>query len=359
MERPVDIDLTSDDKVALRGFLQRSEVRLSTFHRTATALLSGAGVLVLLPALGRDAIVNVVRQLLTSELALSKILLTLCVGLVLFSVLIVIWLLLVELTRFFFHANHLGSGVDTTFTTRFALSSIRVPSDELSLNGRDKLQGIRRQPAVLEQLFSSNARVRSVIDARIAAYPSNELPTDDASRAATLSEMAGTRDRTLLEEVAKTEYTLVRHALRIQVIVLRYMKALLVVILSLLLMFVLTALEAEKSTFGEASQSWMSVIFLIWAVAGLIATSSPVRWLTSILQNEGAKRTGIRFDIELVKLEKVMSTVTTIVSTVAISAGISLVIESSDRSSHVLPLIFSVLILMTHIGVVVSLKRQS
>jgi hypothetical protein len=354
----MNIDLTPDDKAALRGFLQRSEVRFSTFHRIATALLSGAGVLVLLPALGRDAIVNVVRQLLASDHTFSDILLTICVGLVLFSVLIVIWLLLVELTRFYFHANHLGSGEDTVFTTRFTLSSLQLPSDELSLKGQGKLQDIRRQPAVLEQLFSSNARVRSAIDARISAYSDIEPPTDDASRAIALSRLAGTRDRTLLEEVAKTEYTLVRHALRIQVIVLRYMKALLVVILSLLLMFFLTALEAGNSTFSETSQSWMSVFFLIWAVAGLFVTSSPVRWLTSILQNEGAKRTGIRYDSELVKIEKVMSSVTIIVATMAITSGIALALESSDRNSHILPIVFSIVILMTHIGVVVSLKRQ-
>jgi len=355
----MDIDLTSDDRAALRGFLQRSEVRLSTFHRTATALLSGAGVLVLLPALGRDAIVNVVRQLLASDRTFSDILLTICVGLVLFSVLIVIWLLLVELTRFYFHANNLDSGENTAFTTRFALSSLRVPSDELSLKGQDKLQSIRRQPEVLEQLFSSNARVRSAIDARISAYSGIEPPANDASRATALSRLAGTRDRTLLEDVAKTEYTLVRHALRIQVIVLRYMKALLVVILSLMLMFTLTAFDAGNSTFGETSQSWMSVFFLIWAVTGLFVTSSPVRWLTSILQNEGAKRTGIRYDSELVKLEKIMATVTTIVATVAITSGISLALESSDRNSHLLPIVVSIVILMTHIGVVVSLKRQS
>lgn len=355
----MDTELTPDDKAALRGFLQRSEVRLSTLHRTATALLSGAGVLVLLPALGRDAIVNVTRQLLESERTLSDILLTICVGAVLYSVLIVVWLLLVELTRFYFHSNHLDSGSNTTFTTRFALSSLRVPSDELSSGSQNRLHDIRRQPAVLEQLFSSNPRVRSAIDARISAYPGIEQPTDDVSRAATLSRLAGTRDRTLLEEVAKTEYTLVRHALRIQVIVLRYMKALLVVILSLLLIFALTALETESKTFGETSQAWMSSFLVIWAVAGLSATSSPIRWLTSILQNEGVNRTGIRYDSDFVKLEKVMSVIATIVATLAIAAGISLTLESNNRSTHVLPLICSVFALISHVGFVISIKRQN
>ena len=40
--------LEPDERAAIRAFLQRSEVRLSTVHRVATALLSGAGLMVLL-----------------------------------------------------------------------------------------------------------------------------------------------------------------------------------------------------------------------------------------------------------------------------------------------------------------------
>lgn len=38
-----------DARNAMRAFLQRSEVRLSTMHRIANAFLSGAGLLVLFP----------------------------------------------------------------------------------------------------------------------------------------------------------------------------------------------------------------------------------------------------------------------------------------------------------------------
>ena len=45
--------LDPDERAAIRAFLQRCEVRLSTVHRVATALLSGAGLMVLLPAIVR------------------------------------------------------------------------------------------------------------------------------------------------------------------------------------------------------------------------------------------------------------------------------------------------------------------
>ena len=44
---PADLSYTADERAAMRAFLQRCEVRLSTMHRVATALLSGAGILVL------------------------------------------------------------------------------------------------------------------------------------------------------------------------------------------------------------------------------------------------------------------------------------------------------------------------
>src|SRR3954447_13432052 len=65
--------MSGDERAAIRGFLQRSEVRLSTVHRVATALLSGAGLMVLLPAIARDSIVSVIRALLTADLDLAHI----------------------------------------------------------------------------------------------------------------------------------------------------------------------------------------------------------------------------------------------------------------------------------------------
>ena len=61
-------DLSAEERSAVRAYLQRSEVRLSTMHRVASALLSGAGLMVLLPAVERDSVVSVVRALLTGRI---------------------------------------------------------------------------------------------------------------------------------------------------------------------------------------------------------------------------------------------------------------------------------------------------
>ena len=46
---PELVPLTADERAATRAFVARCEVRLSTLHRIAVGMLSGAGLLVVLP----------------------------------------------------------------------------------------------------------------------------------------------------------------------------------------------------------------------------------------------------------------------------------------------------------------------
>ncbi|MFP5487779.1 MAG: hypothetical protein ACLGHQ_05685, partial [Acidimicrobiia bacterium] len=66
MDGSDDVRLAADERAAARAFLPRSEVRLSTLHRTAVALLSGAGLLVVLPVVARDAVHGVLRALVAA-----------------------------------------------------------------------------------------------------------------------------------------------------------------------------------------------------------------------------------------------------------------------------------------------------
>jgi len=309
MEEASTVALTEDERVALRAFLQRAEVRLSTVHRTATALLSGAGVLVLLPALGRDAIVEVVGALLDDGLTPVRVLLALATLVVLGSILVVIWLLLIELTRFYFFSNHLQSERGATFTPRFTLTSLRLPRDELSIEGRSALLVERADPRTVDLLVPDNDRARRRIDDQVAAYEGldRHRTRSDLDRAEALLVLAGARDRDLLNEVVKVEYGMARHVLRVQVVVLRYIKALLVVLVSLLLMFVLAAIAGRAPELGPTAQRLLAAALAIWAPAALVLASSPVRWLGTLLRREGAVSSGIRYDRELTRLERVVA----------------------------------------------------
>ena len=64
-----DTELTISDeesRAAMRAFLQRSEVRLSTIHRVGQALLGGSALVLLLPLFLRDAFPQMMTVLIAS-----------------------------------------------------------------------------------------------------------------------------------------------------------------------------------------------------------------------------------------------------------------------------------------------------
>lgn len=314
-------ELTSDERAAMRAFLQRCDVRLSTMHRVATALLSGAGILVLLPAVERDAVLQVLRSLLVGPITWSRGLLVVAVVLSLGLALAVLWLVIIELTRFYFHANHVVHDGREVFTPRFTLTGLRLPTDELTPSVNQAYDDMHVADRTVRLLVPSNARSRSRIDRQMAAYPGLLEPTGhpDRDRAEGLFALAASERRTLVEECAKVEYGMVRHMLRLQVIVLRYVKALLVIVLTAIAAFTSAAAVNGETTVTAADQRWIAATFLVWAPAVLIVVSSPVRWLESLLRSEGAAHSGIR-DPELTQLEDVtakVSLVAWLVSTVA------------------------------------------
>lgn len=353
-------ELNSEDRAAMRAFLQRSDVRLSTIHRTATSLLSGAGVLVLLPALGRDAIVNVLQALIGSEDNQLHWFLVFAVIATLSLSLVVVWLLFVEITRFFFHSNHLVSERGTTFTPRFTLTSLRLPIDDLSAHAQQELSVRREDERNIDLLVPNNPNARRVIDKQLSAYEGISSPSgenDDKSRADSLLILAGARDRTLADEVAKVEYGMARHVLRVQVIVLRYIKALLVVLLTTVLMFSLAAVVTRSSMIDSTTERWIVAFLLIWAPAVLYVTSAPINWLGSLLKSEGAQVTGIRFDRELTKLERISSYFSVVVFAIAFGCGISLFeTKGSILNIASLPLV-GILALMCEITFVIRARN--
>lgn len=59
---------TEQERNAMRAYLQRSEVRLSTIHRVAVGFISGAGLLFLFPVFLKDSILAILREYITFSL---------------------------------------------------------------------------------------------------------------------------------------------------------------------------------------------------------------------------------------------------------------------------------------------------
>jgi hypothetical protein len=63
-----ELRFNKDDRDAMRAYLARTEVRLSTMHRIALGFINGAGILLLFPIFFKDAITVIIHTFLISGL---------------------------------------------------------------------------------------------------------------------------------------------------------------------------------------------------------------------------------------------------------------------------------------------------
>lgn len=332
--------LTADERAAMRAFLQRSDVRLSTVHRVATALLSGAGLMVLLPAIARDSVVTIMRALLTGGPEATRLLLLAAMGAVLSLPFMALWFLLRDLTRFYFHAQHLLHDGRDVFAPRFTLTGLRLPIGELN-ESIGLLEAARIDPVNIELLVPPRAASRATIDRQLDAYGglggSNEAGINgDIGRAAGLFELVASRSRTLPDEVAKMEHGMVRHMLRIQVIVLRYVKALLAFLTTALAVFAADAVVESHPDLDTAARAVLSCVILGWAPCIVVAVNAPVRWIEQLLRNEGAARNAIRTDDEFTRVERIATAIATTGWLLAATSVVVLVLGSGHPSTTVI-----------------------
>lgn len=328
--------LTDDERAAARAFVARCEVRLSTFHRIAVGMLSGAGLLVVLPVVARDSITGILRSLFAGDTGVVEISLVIAIGAMLAVPAVALWLLFADLTRFYFHANHIGSDGDETFTPRFTLTSLQLPSDELGSASAAALAHTRTNPRIVELLVPTNDATRTRVDRQLAVYGGVGQMHDDAARAAGLFELAASQSRPLLEEVAKVEHGMARHVLRLRGLVLRYVKALLALLTTAVAVYVGDAVVGgfEPADGIDVTQdAWLAGVVLVWAPLVVLAVTSPVRWIEKAMRDEGAPSTAVADDPELTFVERVslrIAALAWVAAAVAMAVSIGDPATSSD-----------------------------
>ncbi len=307
--------MTVDERAAARAFVARCEVRLSTFHRIAVGMLSGAGLLVVLPVVARDSVTGILRSLVIDGIDGADTSLVVAVTAMLAVPAVALWLLFADLTRFYFHANHLGIDDRELFTPRFTLTSLQLPSDELGGAATSALDELRTAPRIVELLVPANDNTRRRIDRQLEVY--DGLPTghDDLSRAAGLFDLAASKRRPLLEEVAKVEFGMARHVLRLRGLVLRYVKALLALLTTALGVYagdaVVAGLERGEGL-TRGGQVAVAAVVLVWAPLVVLAVTSPVRWIEHLMRDDGAPSTAVADDPELTFVERVSLRIATV-----------------------------------------------
>lgn len=138
-----EYEFTVDERNAMRAYLARGEVRISTMHRVGVAFLSGAGLLFLLPVFLKDGVLTLVTSLLNYVPVLPSgmesfgtvgvVVMYLCL---LYPFLLslslpagALLLLLQDIIRFYF-VGHPPSFPEEFFNPRFALTGVAFSPDE-------------------------------------------------------------------------------------------------------------------------------------------------------------------------------------------------------------------------------------
>jgi hypothetical protein len=271
-------------------------------------MLSGAGLLVVLPVVAKDAVAGVLRSLLIDGIGPSDVALVVAVLAMLAVPVTALWLLFADLTRFYFHANHLGGDGRDVFTPRFTLTSLQLPSDELGTTAREQLEASRADPRIIELLVPANDKSRRRVDRQLQVYSGLESGHDDVTRARGMFDLAASTSRPLLDEVAKVEYGMARHVLRLRGLVLRYVKALLALLTTALAVYVGDAIVAGLDPGSELPAGGtvaLAAVVLAWAPIVVLAVTSPVRWIENLMRDDGAPSTAVADDPDLTYVERV------------------------------------------------------
>lgn len=301
--------LTDGERNALRAWLQRSEVRLSTLHRIGLAFISGAGLLLLVPVFFKDALHDVVAVMLrefgnfypalgeTGGIIVSIALYLLILYpffLSLLTPIYAVYLVLMDVVHFYFTIYMPGSS-NTLLNPTLPLSGLTFWADEAPDIKRAILH-YQYQPNRMNFMlpFSEGKRglyfdkmientkgfiipkTRTLDKLREMSAIPTEANEVDIQRFNAAMGLARSLDRTLIEDVATTEMSLVRHVLYLRRLILRYVKTLLVFVWTIVVVFfMLPFLEAENLP----TMLILSVGYLCWSGIAMTVLRAPLTWI--------------------------------------------------------------------------------
>ncbi|MDZ4768850.1 MAG: hypothetical protein SGJ24_06945 [Chloroflexota bacterium] len=301
--------LNESARNAMRAYLQRTEVRLSTLHRIAVAFIGGAGLLLLLPTFFKEEITVLARIFIGSvldeiarygaqDLALRLVL----YGALLFPLVLslviplyALYLLLKDVVHFYFTIYTPGFP-DTLVTPSFALSGVGFSPDE-SPEAKRRILAYQYQhtSAINFAIPFSPERRRAYLDDTIADTHGDIIP-ETRRRAAIEATgvltygidmttvdrfgaafgLARTLDRNLVEEVATSEISLVRHIIYLRRMVLRYMKTLLMFIWTTLITFIMLPIV---QTDGVPVFLILALGYFVWTLLVMPVMRLPLTWI--------------------------------------------------------------------------------
>lgn len=348
---------TAQEQTAIYAFLQRSEVRLSTVHRVAGAFLSGAALLVLLPILLTDVVLQLLLETLRLPIPTLALALQLTALLTMSLLpLYALYSLFRDLVEFYFTHDY-PEAKNAGFYPRFILSGITLAEEEApvtkalareaEMNALDFVvpagPSERKNLLRLYRFLSGSAADAGVPEGQRVVPPRRMAYVNGHSAGAleyeqrlaywTAYALAGSTDRSLAQEVAKAEASLVRHTGLLRRLVLRYAKAVLTLIWATVIFIALTLVRAyfrgqdPAASVSELEFFMLVTLPLVWALlAGYIARR-PVIWISARGRPGEHDPTEIGHDPHLVRFELAVLVASLVV---AIAEGILLATATAE-----------------------------
>lgn len=301
--------LTESERNAMRGYLQRSEVRLSTLHRIATAFIGGAGLLLLIPVFFKDVVDSIIQTLLDQPLsqftelgvtgnmlvtAALFLLILYPLGLSLAIPLYGVYLLVKDIVHFYFTIYMPGFS-DKLLNPTFAITGLTLPVDEAP-NIKHDVMRYQYTAHNADYMLPFNEERRELYFDKLIENTNGDIipPSRRFERLKMLDDLppnfdplevqrinaafgiARSLDRTLVEEVAVAEMALVRHVMYLRRLVLRYVKTLLMFIWTTGVSFLMLPFlrDGRFPVFIV-----LAVGYLIWSLAVMSIMHFPLRWI--------------------------------------------------------------------------------
>ncbi|MEK7424019.1 MAG: hypothetical protein AAB131_09295 [Actinomycetota bacterium] len=349
----------SDDesRAAMRAFLQRSEVRLSTIHRVAQALLGGSALVLLLPLFLRDAFPKMMTAIISTYDAGQPMLPAVTIGIAASLVILLpvaaIFVLVGDLLGFYFTSNTFGAHPTgphdpnrVVFNPRFIIPGLGFNNDELSPHTRELLAAGRDDEwtrGLLVPRSTEDDGWRDRFDTRTFEVWGNlaaEGTDGDTERVRQAFRLAGlNRDRTLAHDVARTEALVARHILSIRTVVLRYSKALLLLIATTVVTLAASGLVdqavREDPTAGRFIAGFpyrymflVALVYAIWAPLAARSVTSPLRMIQRHTPGVGEHR-----DVYLDKHTTQFESATILVTLVVLASSCTAMIYSGAKAA--------------------------
>ncbi|GAB4336246.1 MAG: hypothetical protein Kow00117_18940 [Phototrophicales bacterium] len=291
-------EFSKADRDAMRAYLARSEVRLSTMRRIALGFINGAGLLLLFPIFFKDVITVIIRTFLNSglinhfpELGQSGEWLSLLLFGALFFPFVVsiaipvhaLYLLLKDILHFYFTVYTPGFPTSLNNPT-FTLNAIAFSPDESPTVKEAVLQRQYQDDYANFMTPLSTKRRKEYLEAIIEQTNGDIMPPTRRNMDSTVNVqhlnaafgLARLLDRQLVEEVAAAEVMLTRSVLYLRRLVLRYLKTLLVFIWTTMISFIMMPF-LQDPRFNPVLI--LGVGYVLWSVLAFQVIHLPIHWM--------------------------------------------------------------------------------